>query len=519
MQRRLRIIAIASLIVLVYLVVPHVGWAQSYTARTDYTAQPYPGTIPCPSASGCSGGGALTGAGYCFTPSDFATQICRVTDQSSPGSQPNFGTDCGGSAETNMMDVSDTRFYVCTGGNVPVMFSFDGTTNPPTTAALYGAMLGGCEAAATYTLNLTFSYTQPKVAYAENYHGGNPALCQYDFTSSSTMPTYANGKITSLVDLSTCVAGLAGKDYNTIYTEDVSPSADDQTFAISGSTTSGQGSTGDVYVIVWNRTNGCRVWNTSTGAVTGSWGATGTISKTDTFYLHNVRMNKNGDWVKVSQNTCIGGGCTSVRNTYLWNIATLNVYAGVNDATAACGHGTVGYTHWINECSTGGNNTDFLERANTSDDAAGVQVTSGFPSPLSVQDAHISWNNGNSSDTTPVIMSLYTDDNSTTNACDNEITAMTTDGTGKMFRFAHTYITRADIQNFDAEFAIGNPSQDGKYYFWSTDWEGKLGQIGGGSSACTIGTDCRGDVFFAILSQSGTALSNGVKLSNGAKIQ
>jgi hypothetical protein len=489
----------STLLVIFLYFCPLIAFSQTYNARTDLAPQSYPASIPCPSAGGCSGGGALIGAGHCFTPNDFSTQLCRVTDNNSPGTQKDFGTDCGGSSETNVMDVTDTRFYTCTGGGVPVVFSFDGTTSPPTMAPLYNAMLGGCSAEATYTQNLFFSFTRPKVAYSESFSGGNPAICSYDFSSESVIPTRSNGRISVLVDLSTCVSALTGKGYGTAYTEDLTVSADDQTFAVNGSTTIGQGGSGDVYVIIWNRTSGCRVWNTSTGAVTGSWGPTGIVTKPDRFVIHNVRLSKSGDYVKVTTNACLGGGCTEYTNTYIWQISTLNVFRGINDFSAGCGHSSIGYAIWTNNCATGGRNTNFLVRPNTSDDAPGVQTLVTFPSPLSGQDSHSSMNSGNPSDTAPVFHSLYTNDHTTSNAWDNEIIAVTLDGTAKAFRFAHTYITGLDVQNFDARYAIGNVSQDGKYYFWSTDWKGMLGQIGGSSPACTIGKDCRADVFVAIL--------------------
>src|ERR1700674_5540382 len=68
--------------------------AQTYSARTDIAPQAYPNPVPCPSAGGCAAGGALTGQGYCFTPGDFATQICRMTDINSGGGQPNYGANC-----------------------------------------------------------------------------------------------------------------------------------------------------------------------------------------------------------------------------------------------------------------------------------------------------------------------------------------------------------------------------------------------------------------------------------------
>jgi hypothetical protein len=87
-----------------------------------------------------------------------------------------------------------------------------------------------------------------------------------------------------------------------------------------------------------------------------------------------------------------------------------------------------------------------------------------------------------------------------TNAWDNEILGVATDGSGTVYRFAHTYDTNQSSV-FSAEDAIGDVSADGKYYFWTTDWDGMLGQYGGGANSCSVsGQTCRTDVFMALLS-------------------
>lgn len=477
----------------------------NYCARTDVNPQPYPSAIPCPSATGCSGGGTLSGQGYCFTPSDFATQICRVTDQTNtPGSQHNYLVDCGGSAESNVMNLTDTRVALCD-TDVPVIFSFNGGTTPPTITPLYAGqgpasdgLLGGCSSNAQFiTTSPFFSFAQTYIAYAESFlSNGNPAICAWNFASTTTMPTYSNGGVTSVVDLSSCVSAMAGLGYGHVYVDDITVSADDQTFAALGSTTTGQGSSGNVYVIVWNRTNGCRVWNTSTATISGAWGATGSTSLTDEFVLHNVRLSKNGNYLKVTQSDCLGGGCTSTRNTYVWNIATLTVNAIVNDATNGCGHNAIGWLNTINLC--GG----FWTRPFSSNDQSGSNVISTYPTgqpSYYPNDGHAGFTNGNATDTNPVMWSVYAGSFTPVYAWDNEIIGVRLDGSGVAYRFAHTYITGLDTENFGAEYGIGGVSQDGKYYIWPSDWDGMLGRIGGGSSTCTIGTNCRADVFLVKL--------------------
>jgi hypothetical protein len=294
---------------------------------------------------------------------------------------------------------------------------------------------------------------------------------------------------------------MAGVGYST-YTDDVSVSGDDQTFAALGSTTGGQGSTGAVYVIVWNRTTGCRVWNALTGAVTGSWGPTGTINITDKFYLHNVRINKAGTAIKVTQNTCAPspGGCTANTNIYVWPISGLTVNRIIADSTDGCGHTVIGALNTMNDCGNlSGSRGYFQLRPFSSNDQGGTSILSTYPSAFNNEDGHFSWAEDNGSDTNPVFAALYTGTFEATDAWDNEILGLRTDGSGTAYRFAHNYITGLDTENFGAEYGIGSVSQDGKYFIWGSDWDGMLGQIGGGSASCTIGTNCRADVFIAVL--------------------
>jgi hypothetical protein len=75
----------------------------------------------------------------------------------------------------------------------------------------------------------------------------------------------------------------------------------------------------------------------------------------------------------------------------------------------------------------------------------------------------------------------------------NEITGVAPDGSGKVWRFSHSFIT-SKSQVFNAYYGIGSVSQDGKFFLMSSDWMGTLGSESG-TSSCTIGKDCRSDAF------------------------
>lgn len=510
-------------------------WAQtfSYSARSDVTAQGYPGSIPCPSGSGCAGGGALTGANYAFTPSDFpTTEIVRLTDSTLPtspfGSTVNqaWFTNCGGAGQVNLMDTTDTRFYLCGEGSADYVFSWNASTL--TATELYYAP--NCGAGGTGTGNLFFSFTQPHVAYSVGFvpNGSNLdiAFCQYDFTSAVTAPTISNGKITVLVDLATCAAALGNISGSAPYVDDISVSGDDQTFGAVVSTGSGQGTA--VYAVVWDRTKGCRVLETDTGAITGSYGGapTGTLAISDRYYVHGGRMGKGNTYFMTSVQSCISNcGPGNNDGLVIWNIATLNAQTVPNGGFA---HLAVGY----NEIAVNNGTTvssvyhqqTFISypMANTSSYSV---INNTWPPSVIPWDDHPGWATDNSTDTAPFCGSGYIGNGSSntftpTYAWDNEILCTAMDGSGTVWRMNHTYGTNFS-QFFNVASVIGAPSQDGKYFLWSTDWDGMLGKTDLVTTACTIGTNCRGDVFLAILpilASTSNAIGGNIKFNGNISV-
>jgi hypothetical protein len=475
--------------------------AQTYQARTDVNFQGYPTPIPCPSSAGCVGGGALTGAGYYFTPSDFNTPLLRITDVNTytSNSSRSFATDCGGSAEANLFDVTNTRFYVCDGGTGVHIFGLDTSVNPPKATLLYGTYtLASCGGDGS-TGNAFFSFTQPKLIYAAAWNQRkDPVICSYDVSSTSSGPTLANGKIKQVVDLADCVPSLAGVGTST-YLGEVSASGDDQTVAAYPSATNGQGS--GTYVVIVNRKLGCRVWNTATGFVSGAYGGAplGSVGIADRFTVHNVRLSKAGTYAKVTIQNCVNNNCNSGLNqTYIWQINSLTVLPiSIASPEYGGGHQAIGYNEWINNGGTPNSpNQPFDIRSVSSTVPSFVPTL--YPSGSNPMDGHWSWNNDNSGDTVPFFGTFSNGTSfAPSQAWNDEIVALAPDGSVS-WRFAHTYASNQS-QSFSARYAIGNVSQDGSFYLWSTDWDGMLGNTNGVSAACTIGTSCRADVFMAVL--------------------
>jgi hypothetical protein len=149
----------------------------------------------------------------------------------------------------------------------------------------------------------------------------------------------------------------------------------------------------------------------------------------------------------------------------------------------------------VNQCGFGGHAQNFFIRS-AADPANAISLPSAFPTSESSWGTHSSWNNDNVADTAPFLVSHDPNQFAPVYAWDNEILGVATDGSGLVYRFAHTYATgKGGASYFNAQHAIGNVSADGKWYAWSTDWSGMLGNTNNSSSTCTLGADCRADVF------------------------
>jgi len=263
-------------------------------------------------------------------------------------------------------------------------------------------------------------------------------------------------------------------------------SGDDTVFGMAYSNTGNQGT--GVYVVVYKTGSGCSVLNTQTGQVGGDWGSKGTISISDRWTIHNVKLSKDGNWMIVVATSCLSSAC--VVSPYFWQIGTTNI-SSCSDGGACSGHFTEGYSHWVNNNNSPISNQ--VIRAFAQPTSVSF-LTNSFPPGITTPfDQHQSWNNVDPGDSVPFLSSTWSTISPFPAPWYNEIIAVAADGSGKTWRFAHSFIT-ARSQRFSTEYAIGSVSQDGKFFVFSSDWMGKLGSESG-TTACTTGSDCRGDVF------------------------
>jgi hypothetical protein len=446
--------------------------------------------------------GNLSGAGTVITDPDFGNPIARCTDGNTDPNSPNitFDTNGGGAGMVNHFNTNDTILYVQQHGGLGVPLLFDSTSlqcsrmypDNPAYSATGGLTIAGS--------GVDFSYSNPNWLYVWNSVGGAAQIYLYDFSNYSSSGSPA---VTLIADfIADNGEGFTGTPGNCLPSNFVSdwtghdgPSNDDTVFTAAYS--AGDQDTG-FYVVAWKVGSGCRVYNTSTGTISGDWGPTGPVSvylgnsttpdsPTDEFYVHAIFANLTGAYALISEGPCVAGNtsCLATVGTtpYIWQIAT----ASVGKISVMVG----------GEFAFGWN--DYLNRDNSPVGQYALRPFTALGSPRAVINTlppgfvagiagNPSWVNDNSADGLPFFDSLNYAPRYNTSfpaAWTDEIIGVFPDGS--TLRFAHNFISKSNPQ-FSTNYGIGSISQSGKFFMQSSDWVGTLGSTTG-SSSCLWGYD------------------------------
>jgi hypothetical protein len=422
--------------------------------------------------------GNLAGANTIVTDPDFGNRVVRITDANTNPAPTfknrTFVTTSSGSADDNLWNTDSTLFTVQDTGANTFVYSFNSST-------LQAARLYASNFPATKGLVLSssgnWSRVNANVLYTD---GAGTTLYKYDFTNRTNPP--APQLVYDFSSSPNCLP--AG--FKPIWSTKGGIGADDTVFAMAYSNTGSQGT--GIYAVVYKVGSGCSVLNTQTGQVSGDWGAKGRINIADRWTIHNVKLSKDGNWLILSSTACTSANCTL--QPYFWQVGTTNV-SSCGAGGSCSGHFTEGYTHWINVDNSPMSNQvirSFYQPTTVHN------LTTDFPpNIIAPLDQHQSWNNADPVDSLPFFSVTWSTISPFPAPWYNEVIAVAADGSGKTWRFAHTFIT-ARSQRFSTAYAIGTISQDGRFFIFSSDWMGKLGSESG-TATCTIGTDCRGDVF------------------------
>jgi hypothetical protein len=458
-------------------------------SRSDLNPAPNPAIPPQVGPNTCvasqlSSCGSLTGANRVVVDPDFHNRIVRVTDASTAGGSTMI-TSASGSNDPNMWNQDSTMFVVQDTATSAYLFGFNPSTMQATKIAAMAYMAGGS--------GWSWSFVNPAVLYRLN----GTAIYSYDLSGiGSTVPA---PKLIYDFNNPQCLGAdpLWRANPKVTWRTLFNMSTDDQVFATGYSNTGGQGT--GYLTAIYTVGHGCRLLDSKSGIVYGDWGTTGPISTSDRWTMHANALGKSGDWDLVGFTTCLSTSCS--KPPYFWSVATTTV---TNPSGCLSGHWTEGHSYWRKNsgCNHIGQDTT---RQYGLPGLSTMQISS-FPSNMTLPfDQHFSWNNVDSSDTYPVISGSWTNIiNPLPAAWYNEIlgtfpAAVGNVPAGTVKRFAHSFITGRS-HRFNTQYAIGHVSQDGRFFMFASDWLGTLGSEGNpGAASCTVGTNCRGDVFIVEL--------------------
>jgi hypothetical protein len=405
----------------------------SYRATEDRALRPKP---PLP---------ALGPSGSHIIDPTFGSRILRVTDELTRPDQRQRSFYSASSAEQNSWNVNSTLFYVLGSGGESIPFRFDPIKM---TASRLGNLIlpfGGEPA---------FSITDPNIIYGIGGRLGRTIL-RYSFLTGAT---------TALMDLDSMVARPSG------YTGSVSVSANERLATYFG----GLAQDSHFYVVVYDLSTGSStLLNTRTGTING-------VQNRDiawNWFIHNARLDKSGRYVVI---TPAGGAPVGL---VVWDIVTGHA---AQVSPAGGGHKVSGYGVLINNDVLPGHTWDGMQWLRRSLDLPNLGTATELISPtLSPSggggDSHLSWNHARPDTLVPVVISTYRlpTDTAPWRAWDNEIIAVRTDGgVSTVWRFAHH---RSRVEGF-WDMPRGNVSQDGRWFLFTSNWEGTLGMDETGSN-------------------------------------
>ncbi len=234
------------------------------------------------------------------------------------------------------------------------------------------------------------------------------------------------------------------------------------------------------------------------------------------YNVHNARLSRDGNAIKITPQ---GAGAL-----FIWFPATSRISAcsiagqgrGPGVSNYCGGHTVLGYSHMINHGGPG--DTFSLLYRPLSDLDHFERLVPAEESLPNSEDTHWSWNDDDPSDSAPICGAFSGSGpkqgdgtkNASTNpllavkqAWDREVVCVSTAGKPKVWRFAHHHATGACNAGakggscFGA-IAIGNVSQDGKFFLFSSDWYWSLGSDPH-APGCPASGRCRVDAFIVEL--------------------
>jgi len=386
-----------------------------------------------------------------FTDPDFGSSMVRATDATTNFKLPGTFLRTEGSGEENEWSANTKKFYVLGKGGQTLVFAFD-----PATMAI--SSLPKAHAGQGLLLPLrpgpTFSFVDPDLIYGTS-DPDTLTIRSYRFSTGASTP---------VIDTRTCgVQPPLGSGPSVVSDDDVSLSLNDNRVSISeGGSQFGK----HMFVVVYDKSFGCRWYNTQTGQVGGQWGATGVATVTTPYLIRHAYLSRSGNYVLISTN---GVGLK------IWDLATLNVSTcpGHSRLDECDGYDVVGYDSWVNGPTIEGDMQTAKRPLNN------LSEISQLVTPVLLvwgQAQHFTWSNVDVDDSAPVCGSMHSYDGDAwiEQPFAGEIFCIETDGRAStVWRFAHNRATY--IPPFFQTQPLGSVSRDGHFFLFTSDWDAQLG--------------------------------------------
>lgn len=377
-------------------------------------------------------------AGFTFRDPTFHCPILRISDEKTTEGRSIVTPATG---FTNPWNADATIFCVLADGAMNVPYRFD----PKTMAA---TRIPGIPMLPNIANEVAFSRHDPNICFGKDRQ--RRGIAQFDF---------ATGGLTDFID----VGALTGLEVG--YLGTLSVGDNDVLAMIFG----GPAQDASPYVFLYDRkTKKHRVWNTREGTIDGT-----RVPGAPLFTQHSGVLDNGGRFF-----VTLGPG---VQGPIVWDTAQGLVYAVTAQKE---GHYALGYGDMINY------NHNWVHRSLDARliDAATNLMYHPAGEPYFAYDSHESWCNARPGARLPVVLSTYHPLEAGDPQCayGDEIVALASDGSGRIWRFAHhrstvhkRSATRAESEANSYNFwdcPRGNVSPDGRFYLFTSNWEESVGR-------------------------------------------
>lgn len=419
----------------------------------------------------------LGAAGTTYTDPTFGTTILRVTDANTLSSFSRTGisffpTD--GSAEIRRCNVGCTRFLSHCQGGEDLIFDFNASGFTASLHTVNGSYSPNISPGPVFA-NSCFSSTDPDTIYGVD---GSNNVSAYDIVSDS---------LTSNVWNTSGISGAAGyNDFSLALANGVMVmmlGAQDTATLVGTYDPSGPTQ---------------RVLDVNAGTINGVTAQIyigGTATSWIAFSVHNVTIGQDGRYVKI---TPTGTNVGTHTGYVIWDIQTGTVsLVSVNIG----GHQAVGYGYMTNADPNNGYEVRIRSLTSQSGIANPTLLNTNSYTAENYYDQYQSWENAQSGRLVPLgwthcteaVAGPYPYHPTITNPWQREVTAIATDGSGTVWRFAHTFMY--DNGDFQEE-CFAHMFANGLYFLFHSNMQNTLGTSSADGSLRT-------DLFLAKLVPSG----------------